>query len=77
MSKVTINVRPNGPFVVTGEVEVLDSSGNPFPVTPGKPVALCRCGQSGGRPFCDGTHNRCGFAANETADQPPGPGTVV
>lgn len=67
MPNVTIKVRPNGPYLVAGEIELLDANGSPFPVTPGKTVALCRCGQSGGKPFCDGSHNRCGFKAEETA----------
>lgn len=67
MAQVSIKVRPNGPYLVTGEVEILDAEGRPFPVTPGKTIALCRCGQSAARPFCDGAHNRCGFKGEETA----------
>jgi CDGSH-type Zn-finger protein len=65
---VTIRVRPNGPLLVEGPITVIDAQGNPFPINPEKPaVALCRCGQSANRPFCDGTHNRCGFKAEEVA----------
>lgn len=72
MSEVTIRVRNNGPFLVEGPVKIVDANGNVFPVAADKPaVALCRCGQSARRPFCDGTHNRCGFAAAETAPTPP------
>lgn len=68
MSNVTIRVRPNGPLLVEGTITVLDHEGNPFPLSPDKPnVALCRCGQSARRPFCDGTHNKCGFEAAELA----------
>lgn len=68
MSNVTIRVRPNGPLLVEGAITVLDHEGNPFPLNPDKPnVALCRCGQSARRPFCDGTHNKCGFEAAELA----------
>ena len=43
-----------------------------FPLNPDKPaVALCRCGQSARKPFCDGTHNRCGFQSVELASVPP------
>jgi CDGSH-type Zn-finger protein len=68
MSDFVIRMRPNGPFVIEGPVRVVDPQGNPFPLNPAKPVvALCRCGQSANRPFCDGSHNRCGFQSAETA----------
>ena len=68
MADVSIKVRPNGPFLVTGSIEVLDHNGNAFPINPDKPaVALCRCGKSANRPFCDGAHNQCGFESEETA----------
>jgi CDGSH-type Zn-finger protein len=71
---ITIRVRPNGPFLVEGPVTIIDADGNVFPVNPDKPaVALCRCGQSSRRPFCDGTHNRCGFMAAELAPLPETP----
>lgn len=69
----TIRVRPNGPFLVEGPVTIVDAEGNVFPVNPDKPaVALCRCGQSSRRPFCDGTHNKCGFASAELAPKAEG-----
>ena len=68
---VTIRVRPNGPFLIEGSVAVLDQHGNSFPTNPEKPsIALCRCGHSEKRPFCDGAHNRCGFQSAETAPAP-------
>jgi len=68
MSEVTIRCRLNGPFLVEGSVTVVDHEGNAFTTNPDKPaIALCRCGQSANRPFCDGTHNRCGFEAAELA----------
>ena len=66
MSEVTIQAFKNGPFIVKGAVKVLDHQGNEFRPE-GKAIALCRCGQSGNRPFCDGTHNGCGFASEELA----------
>lgn len=68
---VTIRCRPNGPFLVEGPVTIVDHEGREFQLAADKPaVALCRCGQSQRRPFCDGTHKTCGFEAMETA---PGP----
>lgn len=59
MAKVTIRCRPNGPLVVDGEVTLLDSAGNTVPLDEGKTlIALCRCGYSGRKPLCDGSHNR-------------------
>ncbi len=62
--------RPNGPYLVEGEVELLDPTGAKIDLT-GKPrFALCRCGRSAVKPFCDGAH-KTGFAAAEAAG-PPG-----
>ena len=67
---VTIRVRKNGPYVVEGEdVRVIDWEGQQYPVER-LPVALCRCGGSTKKPFCDGTHSRIGFAAAEAAVGP-------
>ncbi len=68
MADVTIRMRPNGPFLVEGPVQLVDSEGNPFPQSSEKPmIALCRCGASEKRPYCDGAHNRCGFESDERA----------
>ncbi len=67
MSDVTIQVRENGPFLVTGPVKVMDHLGNEFNLNGKETFALCRCGESKNRPFCDGTHKGCGFVAGETA----------
>ncbi len=68
---VVIRCRENGPLVVKGPVEIIDHLGNKFVIPAGKDaVALCRCGQSGKRPFCDGTHKTCGFVAGELAPTP-------
>jgi len=57
---VTVKPLPNGPLQVKGEVEVLDAQGNPIP-SKGGDVFLCRCGHSGNKPFCDGSHKRVEF----------------
>jgi CDGSH-type Zn-finger protein len=68
MSDVTIRVRDNGPLLVEGPVTVVDAEGNKFEIPAGKPaIALCRCGQSARKPFCDGTHKTCNFMAAERA----------
>ncbi len=69
---VVIRCRENGPLVVTGPVTVVDHRGNAFTPPPGKDaVALCRCGASGNKPFCDGSHRTCGFAADNLAAPRP------
>ena len=68
MSEVEIKVRENGPYRVTGPVTVVDADGRSFELgEEGKPIALCRCGGSTTKPFCDGTHSKTGFEAAERA----------
>jgi len=67
MSDVTISVRENGPYKITGPVMIVDAEGVPFELPAGSAVALCRCGHSGNKPFCDATHRKIGFEAVETA----------
>ncbi|MFN3650910.1 MAG: CDGSH iron-sulfur domain-containing protein [Armatimonadota bacterium] len=60
MADVRIDIRENGPYIVSGPVELVDHEGNTIRLE--KPViALCRCGASVKKPFCDGTHSRIGF----------------
>jgi CDGSH-type Zn-finger protein len=61
-----VRLRLNGPAVIEGEVEVVDWNGNPYP-TDRLPVALCRCGASSRKPFCDGSHARAGFSGSNPA----------
>ena len=67
MSGVTIKVRENGPLLVTGPFTLVDHLGNQFDLTGKENVALCRCGQTRTRPFCDGSHKTCGFRAADPA----------
>ena len=67
MADVTIQTRENGPFLVTGPAKVVDHQGNQFNLGDKETFALCRCGASQNRPFCDGRHKECGFVAGETA----------
>ncbi len=64
--ETTISTYENGPFLVTGEFRLLDAGGERFSVKK-ETIALCRCGASTKRPFCDGTHSKVGFRASEKA----------
>ena len=62
MSNVTVRVRDNGPLLVEGSIQLVDAQGQAFSLSPDKPaVALCRCGHSAKKPFCDGAHKGAGF----------------
>jgi CDGSH-type Zn-finger protein len=66
---VKITIRPNGPYLVEGDVDLVDTNGAKVD-TAGQPrFALCRCGASVKKPFCDGTHSKIGFQAAEAAVQ--------
>jgi CDGSH-type Zn-finger protein len=68
MDKVMIKARENGPYKITGPVTVIDPDGKEYELPDdGRPVALCRCGGSTTKPFCDGTHSKIGFEAAERA----------
>ena len=60
-SVAEIKVRDNGPYKVTGPVRIVDADGRVFAVENGRPVALCRCGLSQTKPFCDSSHREHGF----------------
>lgn len=60
MDDVTITPSKNGPYLVRGPVKLLDGDGQEFEL-PRKNIALCRCGGSESKPFCDGTHTKIGF----------------
>lgn len=64
---VTIKIRDNGPLVVDGDFKLVDAQGNEVPIVK---RALCRCGGSTMKPFCDGTHSKIGFqGANAAVDK--------
>ena len=58
---VEIKVRDNGPYKITGPVRLIDAEGNELVVDADRPVALCRCGHSRTKPFCDASHKESGF----------------
>lgn len=58
-----ITAYPDGPLIVRGDVDLRTVDGEPIPHRAG-PVALCRCGLSSIKPFCDSSHTRSGFKAD-------------
>jgi CDGSH-type Zn-finger protein len=64
---VKITIRPNGPYLVEGDVELYDVNGDKIDTSDRPRIALCRCGGSVTKPFCDGTHSKVGFQAAEAA----------
>lgn len=81
MSSFTIKVRENGSLFITPEdaanLQLVDAAGTPIPIPAGKGVALCRCGASRRKPFCDGTHKVIAFdgslAPSALPATPPSP----
>lgn len=67
MTQVEVTIMKNGPYKVKGPISLLDDQGNPVEVAEGRTIALCRCGASTKKPFCDGTHSRIGFIGAEAA----------
>jgi CDGSH-type Zn-finger protein/uncharacterized Fe-S cluster protein YjdI len=57
--KLNITLRPDGPILVKGNVTITTASGRQ--AWQGKETALCRCGASQNKPFCDGKHKEAGF----------------
>ena len=64
MAAVSIKAHQNGPYEVSGGVDVVDFEGARYPVGE-DPIYLCRCGQSRTKPMCDGSHKKVGFQATE------------
>jgi CDGSH-type Zn-finger protein len=72
MSETKVTVRRNGPYLVEGSFTLVDADGVAFGLGGRTRVALCSCGQSQDKPFCDGTHGRVGFTcARQARDLPP------
>lgn len=68
-----IIVNNNGSLRIEGEFEIYDASGNQYDVSGRTVIGLCRCGQSANKPFCDGSHARCGFQSQVVATVLPPP----
>ena len=67
--KARISPYPNGPYLVRGEFEVTNPDGRVIE-TRRATIALCRCGASRTKPFCDGTHKTIGFSTEHEAPPP-------
>ena len=63
----TIECKPDGPYLVKNLGDVRDSRGEPIEAKP--VMALCRCGGSANKPFCDGTHKKNGFSGAKLAER--------
>ncbi len=66
MEEVRIKVRINGPYRIQGPIILEDADGNEFEL-PGETIALCRCGGSKNKPFCDRSHREINFQAETRA----------
>ena len=62
----TIECKPNGPYLVKNLEDFRNSQGERLPTKP--VLALCRCGGSANKPFCDGTHQKNGFSDAKQVD---------
>lgn len=58
-AETIVETMPNGPLMVYGNVSVKDSTGTI--IKKNNATAFCRCGASGNKPYCDGTHKKIGF----------------
>jgi CDGSH-type Zn-finger protein len=68
-SPATITPYRDGPLIVRGDFRLVDQDGEE--IDPGREtIALCRCGKSGIKPFCDGSHKRSGFSAPSAPSRP-------
>ena len=82
-AETTVEPRPNGPLFVRGRLKIVGADGHV--IREDTRLALCRCGGSQNKPFCDGSHRRVGFAtvppgaegADEAGDRPPRPATAT
>jgi CDGSH-type Zn-finger protein len=76
----SIMVRIDGPLIARGNIEILDTTGKV--IYQGGDIALCRCGASKNKPFCDGSHKDNGFVddgqfSDQKAEAPEGTGKLV
>jgi CDGSH-type Zn-finger protein len=68
---ITIVACPNGPLLVRGDAQLTTADGEPIDRHGRNTVALCRCGMSGIKPFCDGSHKTVGFTTEPRDPESP------
>jgi len=71
----TVTPYDDGPLIVRGDFALVTPDGEPIE-TGRRTIALCRCGKSASKPFCDGTHKAIGFRTGRPGDAgrtSPGP----
>jgi CDGSH-type Zn-finger protein len=74
MAATKLTVRNDGSVKVEGDFEIVDAEGKPFGLGGRPNAALCRCGHSQIKPFCDGSHKKINFQSTIQAfDLPPAP----
>ena len=67
MDDVVIQARANGPYKITGPITIVDCEADELVLPEGSAIAHCRCGHSANKPFCDASHKRVGFVADDSA----------
>lgn len=73
MGDCEIRFRDNGPIVIEGVIVLKDAKGGVFDLSGRTQIALCRCGNSQNKPFCDGSHKKVNFQSEIVARQLPPP----
>ncbi len=76
MGKATIIPCRDGPYLIRGDFELLDQNGDEVPLRR-EVIALCRCGRSQTRPFCDGTHKLTRFRSASAPEAERLPASVA
>lgn len=71
MAKIT--VLKNGPLLVDGDLTLNDADGATYDLAGRPSIALCRCGHSENKPFCDGNHRKGNFQSEVKAHALPPP----
>lgn len=73
MSEAKVSCVNNGPLRISGRFVITDAQGNAFDLGGREAISLCRCGASGNKPFCDGSHRGIGFQSEIQARALPPP----